>query len=75
MPHFSTLRITPEFRAAVRADERGIVKLALLLGLNNYTSLSTLVNCTTRFTGTPLRRQRLDALAQLIGFTGEVYRG
>jgi heme-degrading monooxygenase HmoA len=28
MPHFSKFRVTPEFRTAVDADERGIVKLA-----------------------------------------------
>ena len=74
MPRFQRLRISPEFRAAVRADERGIVRLAQLLDIPSYPVLSKLVS-RPRFTATPLNRARLQQLASLVGFTGDVFRG
>jgi hypothetical protein len=74
MPRFARLRLTPEFRAAVRADERGIVQLAQLLGITSYPTLSKLLS-KPRFNATPLNRSRLLQLATAINFTGEVFRG
>ncbi len=68
------LRVTAEFRAAVRSDERGIVRLAALVGFPSYPSFSKLIS-RPRFAGTPLMRARLQAIAEAIHFTGEVYRG
>jgi hypothetical protein len=74
MPRFSRVAVTPEFRAAVRADERGIVQLAHVLGITSYPTLSRLVS-KRRITATPLNRSRLQQLATAINFNGEVFRG
>jgi hypothetical protein len=74
MPHFPRLRVSPEFRAVVRADERGIVRLSQLLGITSYPTLSKLVS-RPRFTASPLNRSRLQQLATLVGVQGEVFRG
>ncbi len=74
MPRFRQRSLTPEFRAAVRADERGIVHLAPLIGITSYTTLSRLLS-KRHLTATPLTRARLQQLASTINFTGEVFRG
>jgi hypothetical protein len=74
MPRFAQRVLTPEFRDAVRSDERGIVQLAQLIGITSYPTLSRLLS-KRRVTATPLVRTRLQQLATLINYTGEVFRG
>ena len=74
MPRARRLPLTSEFKKAVRADARGIVRLAALAGFPAYTKLSTLLSV-RRVRVTPLNDQRLRELAIHIEYTGEVYRG
>jgi hypothetical protein len=73
MPRAPRRQLSSAFRAAVRNDSRGIVKLAHLLGLTSYTALSRLLY-TRRISGTPLNHERLRQLATTVNYTGEVYR-
>jgi hypothetical protein len=68
------LQLTADFRDSVLRDERGIVALAHALGINSYTNLSHLIHA-PRISGSALNRARLQQLATLVGFEGEVYRG
>jgi len=74
MPRARRLPLTSDFKKAVRADQRGIVRLARLAGFPAYTKLSTMLGV-RRVRVTPLNDQRLRQLASILGFTGEVYRG
>lgn len=74
MPRIARLSLTREFRAAVRADQRGIVRLAQVVGVVSYPSLSRLLTRVT-IPATDLNRDRLARLASAISFTGEVFRG
>jgi hypothetical protein len=68
------LQLTADFRDAVRKDSRGIVCLAHALGVTSYPNLSHLIHA-PRISGTALNRARLQQLAALVGFEGEVFRG
>jgi hypothetical protein len=68
------VQLTAQFRSTVLAESRGMVGLAAALGIRSYTTLSRLIHA-PRVRGTELNRRRLEQLANLIGFTGEVYRG
>lgn len=74
MPPVPRLQLSSDFRAAVLADPRGVVRLAHLLGLTSYTALSRLLYA-PRISGTVLNQGRLRQLAAAINFTGEVFRG
>jgi hypothetical protein len=66
------LQLRSEFRQAVLADPRGVVRLAHGIGLNSYTALSRLLYA-PRVSATTLAQARLRALADLIEFKGEVF--
>ena len=74
MPRVPRLPLTPEFRAAVRVDQRGIVRLAHLAGFCSYPQLSRLLTA-RRISGTAVNQGRLRQLAVAIEYTGEVFRG
>ena len=72
MPPVPRLQLSADFRAAVKADGRGIVRLAHLIGLTSYTQLSALLN-KPRFKGSDLNQDRLRRLAEAVGFIGPLW--
>jgi hypothetical protein len=74
MPRVPRLQLSSEFRAAIKNDPRGIVRLAHVIGLTSYTALSRLLHV-RRISGTSLNQGRLHQLATAITYTGEVFRG
>jgi hypothetical protein len=66
-------QLHPEFRNAVYADTRGIIRLAPLVGYNAYHRLSTILNA-RRVPATPINIDRLHKLAAAVSFNGEVFR-
>jgi len=72
MPPVPRLQLTSEFRAAVFADPRGVVRLAHTIGMVHYPALSRMLHA-PRIAGTALKRDRLRKLAEAIHFTGEVF--
>ena len=73
MPPVPSLALSSDFRAAVFADSRGVVRLAHSIGLTSYTALSRLLHA-RRLSGTALTQARMRQLATEINFTGEVFR-
>jgi hypothetical protein len=67
-------QLTSDFRKAILADPRGIVRLAQLSGFSAYPQLSKLLRA-RRFSGTTLNQSRLRQLAANIDFSGEVFHG
>jgi hypothetical protein len=66
MPRAPRLRLTSTFKEAVRADQRGIVRLAALAGFPAYPALSKFLHAPT-VRGTALVRSRLEHLASVVG--------
>jgi hypothetical protein len=71
---YPRLELDPEFKRAVYADPRGVTRLAPIVGYVAYHRLSTILNA-RRVPRTPLNAERLQRLAALVGYTGEVFRG
>lgn len=71
---FPRVELHPDFRNAVYADPRGVIRLGPLVGYFAYHRLSTILNA-RRVAWTPLNAERLQRLAALVGYTGEVHRG
>jgi hypothetical protein len=65
--------LSPEFKNAVYDDPRGVCRLAPLAGFPMYVRLSALLNA-RRVARTPLNNERLLKLAEVMGFTGQVFR-
>lgn len=74
MPPVPRLQLSSDFRKAVRADSRGIVRLATLAGFPAYTALTRLLT-RPRVPGTALNMARVRELATAINFDGPVFRG
>jgi hypothetical protein len=72
MPPAPRLQLASDFRKAVLADPRGVVRLAALSGFAAYPQLSTLLHA-PRVRATALTRDRLTALAAAINYTGKVW--
>jgi len=66
-------QLQPEFKNAVYAHPRGIVRLATDAGFAYYGQLSIILNA-RRVPKTPKKLERLSKLAELIGYTGPMFR-
>jgi hypothetical protein len=75
MPPVPRHQIAAEFRKAVYADARGVVRLSALAGFPVYTAMSRLFRKGRRFSATAANLDRLRKLAEVVGYTGEVSRG
>lgn len=72
MPPAPRLQLTSAFRTAIKNDPRGVVRLATLANYPAYPLLGRVIN-PPRFSGTPLNLSRLRALAEVVGFTGDLW--
>jgi len=66
-PPFPRRRLNPKLYAAVRASSRPAYQLAVLAGLTHGTVLSALIRAED-VPDTPLTRERLQRIADLVGF-------
>ena len=73
MPRILRLQLTSDFRTAVLNDPRGVVRLARDRSHQLHRAVATALLAARA--GHRAQPDRLQALASVVGFSGEVFRG
>lgn len=73
MRSYPKLPLARPFVRALRESDRSLFNLSAHVGFASNTQLSTMMNAPS-VRATPLVRGRLEALAQLVGYDGPVFK-